>query len=127
MTFLAGFVAFFAALGAIPIIIHLLNKRQFKIVTWAAMEFLLATIEQNSRKLQLRDLLLMILRTLAVVCFALALARPTLAPGRLGLLGHQGEVAAVVVLDVSQSMGADAGDGTRFARAQARANLILDQ
>jgi hypothetical protein len=27
---------------SIPIIIHLLNRRRFKVVTWAAMRFLLA-------------------------------------------------------------------------------------
>ena len=29
------------ALPAIPIVIHLLNRRRFRVVTWAAMDFLL--------------------------------------------------------------------------------------
>ena len=33
---------------SIPVIIHLLNRRRFKIVTWAAMRFLLAAQKQNT-------------------------------------------------------------------------------
>ena len=80
MSFLNAFLAGFAALAAIPIIIHLLNQRRFKVVTWAAMEFLLATIEKNSRRLQLRDLILMALRASAIALLAISLARPTIAP-----------------------------------------------
>src|SRR5258708_20879281 len=93
MSFLNLFLAGFAVLGAVPIIIHLLNQRRFKVVVWAAMEFLLATIEKNSRRLQLRDLILMLLRTFAVVFLALALARPTISPGGLSFLGQHGETA----------------------------------
>ena len=32
---------------SIPIVIHLLNKRKFKIVVWAAMEWLLAAQRRN--------------------------------------------------------------------------------
>ena len=105
MMFLNALLAGFAVLAAVPIIIHLLNRSRFKIVAWAAMEFLLKTLQQNSRRLQLRDLILMALRTAAVALLALALARPTIAPGRLNLLGDKGETAAVIVLDNSQSMG----------------------
>ncbi len=48
-----GFVTpLFAWVGlgliSIPIIIHLLNRRRFKTVTWAAMEFLLARCERTA-------------------------------------------------------------------------------
>ena len=62
MGFLNALLAGFAALAAVPIIIHLLNQRRFKVVVWAAMDFLLATIEKNSRRLQLQDLILMMLK-----------------------------------------------------------------
>ena len=39
---------------SIPIIIHLLNRRRFKIVTWAAMRFLLAAQKKSSRRPQRR-------------------------------------------------------------------------
>jgi hypothetical protein len=87
------------------------------------MEFLLATMKKNQRRIQLRDLILMLLRAFAIVFLALALARPTLAPGRLG---PQGEVAAVIVLDNSLSMGYDAGPKTRFDVAKEQAADVVE-
>lgn len=126
MGFLNLMLAGFAGAAAIPIIIHLLNQRRFKVVVWAAMDFLLATIEKNSRRLQLQDLILMLLRAFALVFLALALARPTLTPGGLDLLGRQGETAAVIVLDNSLSMGQRTGNESRFDAAKRAALAIVD-
>ena len=126
MGFLNLMLAGFAGAAAIPIIIHLLNQRRFKVVVWAAMDFLLATIEKNSRRLQLQDLILMLLRAFALVFLALALARPTLTPGGLDLLGRQGETAAVIVLDNSLSMGHRLGNEARFDAAKRAALAIVD-
>jgi Aerotolerance regulator N-terminal/von Willebrand factor type A domain len=70
----------FAIAGAIaaagPILIHLLNRRRFKTVNWAAMDFLREAIERNRKILHLRDILLLALRMLAVLLFGLMLSRP---------------------------------------------------
>ena len=70
----------FAIAGAIaaagPIVIHLLNRRRFKTVSWAAMDFLRDAIERNRKILQVRDILLLALRMLSVILFGLVLARP---------------------------------------------------
>lgn len=124
MTFLAPFLAGFVALGSIPIIIHLLNRRRFRVVVWAAMEFLLATMQKNSRRLQLRDLILMLLRTAAIVLLALALARPTM--GGNSWLGRDGDTAAVLVVDNSLSMGWKGGAESRFQLAQKRAQSAIE-
>lgn len=126
MGFLNLLLAGFAGAAAVPIIIHLLNQRRFKVVVWAAMDFLLATIEKNSRRLQMQDLILMLLRAFALIFLALALARPTLTPGGLDLLGRQGETAAVIVLDNSLSMGRKTGNETRFDAAKKAAQAIVD-
>ena len=57
--FLAG-----AAAIALPIIIHLLNKRKFIVVDWAAMDFLLDADKKNRRRIRLENLLLLLLRCL---------------------------------------------------------------
>ncbi|MHC4501922.1 MAG: VWA domain-containing protein [Planctomycetota bacterium] len=125
MTLLNAFLAGFVVLGAVPVIIHLLNRRRFRIIVWAAMDFLLATMKKNQRRIQLRDLILMLLRAFAIIFLALALARPTLAPGRL-ILGPQGEVAAVVLLDNSLSMAYDAGPRTRFDLAKEQGVAVVE-
>src|SRR6185369_6849891 len=65
------------AVGGIPIVIHLLHRRRYKTVPWAAMRFLLAATKKQSRRMKLEQLLLLLVRTLAVICIALALTRPT--------------------------------------------------
>ena len=79
LQFLPGY-AWFAIAGALaaagPVVIHLLNRRRFRVVHWAAMDFLKEAVRRNRRILEWRDLVLLLLRTLAVVLFGLALARP---------------------------------------------------
>ena len=52
----------FAIAGALaaagPIIIHLLNRRRFRVVEWAAMDFLREALERNRRVMHFRDILL---------------------------------------------------------------------
>src|SRR5918999_3291993 len=77
---LSFFAGAFAAAGAVaalgPVAIHLLNRRRYRVVEWAAMDFLREALQRNRRILHLRDLLLLALRTLCVLLFGLAMARP---------------------------------------------------
>ena len=58
-------------LAAVPIVIHLLNRRRFETVSWAAMEYLLAAMKRNRRRLRMEQWLVLLLRALAVVLLAL--------------------------------------------------------
>src|SRR5580692_5252933 len=71
-----GFLWAGLGLISIPIIIHLLNRRRFKHVTWAAMEFLLRAMRKNRRRLKFEQWLLLATRCLLVFLLGLALARP---------------------------------------------------
>ena len=76
-----GFVtpAFFGAgllLASVPIIIHILNRRRFKTVNWAAMEFLLRALRRNRRRLRFEQWLLLAVRCCVLFFLGLALARP---------------------------------------------------
>ena len=62
---------------AVPVIIHLLNRRRFKIVTWAAMRFLLAAQRKNTRRMRLEQLLLLAVRCLTVLLLVAAMASVT--------------------------------------------------
>ncbi|MCW8129343.1 MAG: VWA domain-containing protein [Planctomycetota bacterium] len=126
MAFLNALLLGFTALGSVPIIIHLLNKRRFRPIQWAAMEFLLQAMKQNSRRLQLRDIILMLIRTAAVVFLALALARPTIA-GKVSLLGGRANTGAVILLDNSFSMGYNNGRETRFESARRQVKTIIER
>src|SRR3954466_2023117 len=73
-----------AAATSIPIIIHLLNKRKFKVVVWAAMEWLLAAQRRNARRLKFQRWLLLALRCLALLIIAAGIAQLVLASQVLG-------------------------------------------
>src|SRR4051812_47837516 len=93
------------ALGiSVPIAIHLLNRYRFKEVEWGAMELLRRAVVVRSRRIELEDLLLLILRCLVIALVALAMARPVLAPSGGAWLGRNADVGAVIALDASFSM-----------------------
>ena len=97
--FTAGLIAISA-----PIIIHLLNRRRFKRVDWAAMDFLLEAQRLNKRRVKLEELILLILRCLAIILIGLFLARPSLNVDMRGVLKAE-QTERVIVLDDSLSMG----------------------
>jgi hypothetical protein len=63
-----------AAAVSIPVIIHLLNRRRYKIVTWAAMRFLLNAQKQNTKRLRIEQLVLLATRMLLIALIVLAMA-----------------------------------------------------
>src|SRR5687768_4485909 len=65
-----------AAMVSIPIIIHILNRRRFKIVNWAAMEFLLRAMRKNRKRIRFEQWLLLATRCLVLLLLGTALARP---------------------------------------------------
>lgn len=104
-----------SALVAAPILIHLLSKRRFRTVDWAAMEFLLDAERRNRRRIRLEHLLLLLLRCLIVLLIALLVARVFLEPTGLAARVVEGaRLEHVVLLDDSPSMEARAGAGTVF-------------
>ena len=87
----------------VPILIHLLNRRRYKIVDWAAMDFLLEADKKNRRRVQLENLLILALRCLAMLLLGLLLARPFLPSAMTALLGQKEQFERVVLLDDSLS------------------------
>lgn len=65
-----------ALLAAVPLIIHLLNRRRHLPLEWAAMRFVIAAYRKTRRRAQMENLLLLLLRMAAVALLAFALARP---------------------------------------------------
>ena len=53
------------AAAALTVIIHLLSRRKYRLVEWAAMEFLLAANQENRRRIRIENLALLALRCLA--------------------------------------------------------------
>ncbi|MGB2822168.1 MAG: BatA domain-containing protein [Phycisphaerae bacterium] len=124
MSFLSQMFLWALAAGAAPVLIHLLNRRRYRVMEWAAMDFLREAIHRNRRFLILRDLLLLALRTLAVLLFVLAMARPyRVATRQEGFAGEP--VHAVLVMDNSQSMGYTQLDKSLLDVAKEKADAFI--
>jgi hypothetical protein len=107
-----------AGLASIPIIIHLLNRRRLRRIDWAAMEFLLAALRRNKRRIRIEQLILLLCRIALMVLLAFFIARPLLDASRFGwLAGALQSEERVFVLDDSLSMSQRIADRTLFARA----------
>jgi len=76
MTFLNWSILAGLAAVAIPILIHLLNRRRARVVDWGAMRFLMASLASRNRRILFEEVILMALRCLAVALIVLAMARP---------------------------------------------------
>lgn len=104
---------------AVPIIIHLLNRRRFKVMDWAAMKFLLDSVRKNRRRLQIEELILLALRCLVVFLLGAGIARYTGCSAMNVLPGGSGSQAVVYILDDSGSMGQKLGAANLFVAATA--------
>src|ERR1700738_1542295 len=104
--FLGGLAA-----AAIPIALHFFFRSRYRRVPWAAMKFLLTSIEQTSRRLKFQEMLLLLARVALLLLLALALSRPF----SLGGKGSAGDaVDAVFLIVISYSMDARDGPVTRL-------------
>lgn len=118
---------------ASPILIHLLSKRRLRRVRWAAMDFLLAAYRKNRRRIRLEQLILLMLRCLAVLLVAFMIMRPFLRSGALGALsGLGGRTERIVVIDDSYSTRyvsprGIAGGQAVFSRLQQAASQLTDR
>lgn len=121
MSFLSGHFLIALAAAAGPLIIHLLNRRRYRTLHWAAMDFLREAVHRNRRLLRLRDLLLLALRTAVVALFVLAMSRPFWA--RQGEAGAHSDdpVHAVLLVDNSLSMGHEELGQTLLDQAKTKA------
>jgi hypothetical protein len=129
MTFLnTSLLLIGAGLALGPIIIHLLNRRRYRIIDWAAADFLLESFKKTKRRIRLEQLLLLAMRVGGVGLMSLALARPFVPEQNFAaLLGTQARSDHVVIIDDSYSMGQTLGSSTIFARARDAVLQIADR
>jgi hypothetical protein len=127
-----------AAAVSVPFIIHLLSRLRYRVVQWAAMRFLLTAQKQNTRRLRLEQIILLIVRTALVASIVLAMASvtgwaeklwQTVAPGAAGFGGGRvGRTHLILVLDGSLSMGAiQPGGKTCFEKARDLASKLIEE
>lgn len=127
MTFLNPLVLLALAAAAIPILVHLFHFQRPQRVAFSSLAFLKELQQTALQRLRVQQWLLLLLRTLALVCLVLAFARPVLRGPLASWVG--GGTAGVVglVLDNSLSMTVRDVNGAYFTQAQTLAAGILAQ
>jgi hypothetical protein len=124
MTFLNPLVLFGLAAAAIPVILHLLNLRKLKTIEFSTLAFLKELQQTKIRRLKLRQILLLLLRTLLVALIVLAFARPALRGTFLNEFGTKAHSTILIILDDSFSMQATDEHGERFKQAKEAAERL---
>lgn len=76
MPFITPLILLGALAGLVPVAIHFFFRSRYRTVPWAAMKFLLTSVEQTSRRVKFQEYLLLLLRVAVLVFLAVALARP---------------------------------------------------
>src|SRR5947209_12530747 len=102
MSFLAPLYLLLGGAVAVPLLIHLLRRRIGARVEFPAARYLERAEKEHSRTLKIRNLLLMLLRVLALLAIAAGAARPV---ARWVGAGHA-PTALAVVIDNSLSSAA---------------------
>jgi len=113
-----GFLFALAAIS-IPIIVHLFNFRRFRKVYFSDIRFLKNVEMQTRSRNQLRHLLILASRILAIICLVLAFAQPFIPAD--GNRASSPFAQATIYLDNSFSMNAEGEQGSLLDEAKAKA------
>ncbi|MBU4399112.1 MAG: BatA domain-containing protein [Planctomycetes bacterium] len=125
MTFAAPLFLLAVFAAAIPVVLHLVNRRRAKEAPFPTLRFLKLSVQKTRRRKRIQDLLLMVLRAAVLLLAAVGLARPAMT--NLGALWGSAQTAVVIILDNSASMGMIDRDRVRLETAAAAAAQVLDQ
>ena len=107
---------------AIPIIIHLFNFKKFKKVYFSDLRLLKEVEMETSKKSNLKHLLILLSRILAIAALVFAFAQPFF-PSKMNKVG-QGEKLISVYIDNSFSMSNVSQEFTLLDQAKQKADNI---
>lgn len=116
MEFVNPLVLFGLAALAIPVIIHLFNFRKFQKVFFTNVRFIEELKQQTQKQSQLKHLLILLMRMLAIFCLIVAFSQPYL-PVSEDNSGHERQQAISIYIDNSFSMEAVSGSGNLLDEA----------
>ncbi len=125
-TFLNTAFLFTAFAALLPLIIHMISRRRVDAIDFSSIRFLKQLERKKMRRVRIRQILLLIIRSLILLFVALAIARPTLR-GALdgGVLSHA-RTSVAIVIDDSSSMSRRTNGGVLFTEAVARVRAIAE-
>jgi len=115
-----------AALVALPIVLHLIMRREAQKLRFPALRFVQQRQSVNQHRLRLRHLILLALRCAIIALLAFALARPSLR-GAGAAKKEDAPVATALVFDNSLRMQYEHENQSRLQQAKELAAWMLEQ
>ncbi len=106
------------AAAVLPVVIHWLTRPRPTRLPVSTLRFIRGAVAQRRSRYRLRDLLVLLFRTAAILLFAGAIARPLLQHQRVESKDQAATVTRIILLDCSASMAARDGGVARFERAR---------
>ncbi|MDD2650402.1 MAG: BatA domain-containing protein [Candidatus Cloacimonetes bacterium] len=122
-------VASIAAL--VPLLIHLFAKQKPKKIYFSSLMFIKKSLQERHKSIKLRNILLIIIRTLIILLTILAIARPTVKIPFLKNKGAHKDTAIAIIMDNSLSMDYLVDNETELQKAKIIAkninNMLTDK
>ncbi|MEQ9407356.1 MAG: BatA and WFA domain-containing protein [Fuerstiella sp.] len=106
------------AAAALPVVIHWLTRPRPTRFPVSTLRFIQGAVAQRRARYRLRDLLVLLCRTGAVLLLAFTIARPLLHQQQPKEAAGTAGITRIILLDCSQSMAARDGGIVRFERAR---------
>ena len=125
MTFLSPSILWGMLAITIPIIIHLISLRHTRDTEFSTLRFIKSLKHETIRHLRIKQWLLVLLRTITILCLILMFSRPLITGTLTSKLAGDIESRAVIVVDNSASMAVHTDDGTLLDRAKSSVPVIL--
>lgn len=125
MNFLNPFFLLGVLAAALPIIIYLINLHKPQKVAFSTLSFFNELRKSTIRRIRIKQYILLVLRVLAVLALALALARPFLSPTSTGTASSGGPKLVAILIDNSISMSRIGNSGPLIEQAKNIAGRII--
>ncbi len=126
MNFLNPIFLFSLAAVSIPVLIHILSRRRIPEIPFSTIMFLRDSDRRSMRRVNMKRLLLLLLRMAVIALVCLAFARPVIKGGLAKLFPGGGRKAVCIAIDRSYSMAAENGQEKVFEEAKKRVVEIME-
>ncbi len=112
-------------LALIPVIIHLLNRKKSVKVPFSSLRFLKMLQKKQMKNIRIRQIILLILRTLILLLLVIAFARPTWRSGSQPSIEAHERTSLILIIDCSMSTAYQGGQGLILERIKLKAAEII--
>lgn len=126
MTFLNSILLYGLAAATIPILIHLFTRQKLKKIKFSSLEFLKEMKHEKIRRVKLRQILLIILRTLIILFLVLTFARPAIKGTLTPSMSSSAKTSVAIILDNTLSMAREVDGRQLFDIAKEKAEKIIE-